>query len=392
MNIFVLPAWYPQNEQDVNGCFVREQAQALAKQGHCVTVLHIEPLSFTRMLRGKMHTKRVWQDGDVRTIFHQTVIPVPGKFASLQDVYLSRLFYRILKEQVEEDVQNGLGAPDVLHGHVSHSCAYYGLLAAEELKLPYVVTEHYSGLLLGTATEREYERVYQTMEKSDAFIFVGTNFQRCLTKRLGVRKKTYVVPNLLDVLACSRERKEKNENFTFLVACHLTKNKSVDHIIRAFHQAFSPEETVRLTIAGDGAERAALETLVQQLGEQKRVTFLGRYEREQVGEIFSSADAFVLTSKVETFGIVYLEAMANGLACIGTKGQGAEDIITKETGIKVEYGNQDELVAALRTLVENRAQYDPDRLKEICVERFSEESVCRQIEDVYRQIGVEEDI
>ena len=45
MNIYIIPAWYPQNQGDITASFFREQAHALSQRGHNVTVIHIEPLS-----------------------------------------------------------------------------------------------------------------------------------------------------------------------------------------------------------------------------------------------------------------------------------------------------------------------------------------------------------
>jgi glycosyltransferase involved in cell wall biosynthesis len=154
MKLFIIPAWYPQNKDDITASFFREQAHALADNGHDVTVIHIEPVSFSKLLRQPKHDIRLWQDGNVRTIFHKVIVPIPGKFADAQDKYISKLFYKIIQDQIEKDKAEGLSGPDILHAHVSHSCAYYCLYAKEKLNIPLVVTEHYSGLLLGTANER----------------------------------------------------------------------------------------------------------------------------------------------------------------------------------------------------------------------------------------------
>lgn len=98
-------------------------------------------------------------------------------------------FYNIVEKQIQEDKANGLGAPNVIHSHVSHSCAFYCISASKKLGIPLVVTEHYSGLVLGTASEKEYERVSYTINNSDAFIFVGSRFQDYLCTRLGIKKK-----------------------------------------------------------------------------------------------------------------------------------------------------------------------------------------------------------
>ena len=131
MKLFIIPAWYPQNKDDITASFFREQAHALADSGHDVTVIHIEPVSFSRFLRQPKHDIRLWQDGNVRTVFHKVIIPIPGKFTDAQEKYISKLFYKIIQDQIEKDKAEGLSPPDILHAHVSHSCAYYCLYAKE---------------------------------------------------------------------------------------------------------------------------------------------------------------------------------------------------------------------------------------------------------------------
>lgn len=385
MNIYIIPAWYPQNDADITASFFREQAHALAQYGHKVTVIHIEPLSVTGVFSKKWHSQRVWQDGDVRTIFHKVIVPIPAKLGKVQDKYISNLFYRIIHKQIDEDIKNGLTGPDVIHAHVSHSCAYYCVEPAKRLKLPLVVTEHYSGLVLGSATPKEYEKVAYTINNSDAFIFVGSNFQKFLCNKLGIEKETYVISNMIDT-SMYELCDTKNDVFTFLSACHLKENKSVDLVVRAFHKAFNKDETVTLVIAGDGDEYDNLSGLITELSEEDRITMFGRYTREQSKELFSSADTFVLTSKVETFGIVYIEALASGVPCIGTKGQGADDIINGLNGFTVEYGNIDELAQAMRYLYANRSKYNATDIRRDCIDRFSKPNICKDIEAVYEKV------
>lgn len=386
MNIYIVPAWYPQNNEDITASFFREQAKALADRGHNVTVIHIEPLSVTRVLSKPWHYRSVWQDGKVRTVFHKVIVPVIAKFSKLQDKYISNLFYKIIKQQIDEDNAQGIAAPDLIHAHVSHSCAYYCVYGAKKLNIPLVVTEHYSGLVLGVASEKEYERVVYTINNCDEFIFVGSRFRDYMCNRLGIKRDTKVICNMIDTDSYGIKREEDNEVFTFLTACHLKTHKSVDLVVKAFNQAFDKDAPVKLVIAGSGDEYDNLKDLIETLDEKDRITMLGRYTREQSKELFSNADAFVLTSEVEPFGIVYIESLASGVPCIGTKGQGADDIIDDSNGFTVEYGNIDELAARMKELFENRQLYNRESIRQVCIDKFDKSSICKQIEQIYETV------
>lgn len=384
MRVYIIPAWYPKDANDNVASFFREQAHALVKKGIDVTVIHIEPISVTRIGKQPLHEMRAWQDGSIRTYFHKLIIPIPSKVGYLQDRCISKAFHRIIECHLKDDINSGFGRPDILHAHVSHSCGYYCLEASRKLQIPLVITEHYSGLLTGEASKADFKRVKNSIEGSDAFIFVGSRFQSAVCSKLNIRNETYVIPNMIAVPKEGSVRSERGNDdaFRFLTACRLGKNKSVHLVIRALHKAFTAGEAVELEIAGDGKELDYLKGLAGDLGESERVRFSGRYLRNEWPTVFGRADAFVLTSEYETFGVVYIEAMMCGLPCIGTNGQGADDIISDDSGLLVNYGDVDELALAMRTIYKNH-RYSRSVIRKRAIVMFSEEKVANQLIGIY---------
>ena len=143
---------------------------------------------------------------------------------------------------------------------------------------------------------------------------------------------------------------------------------------------------IKLIVAGGGDEYENLERIIKDLGETDRISLYGRYTREESRELFSQADAFVLTSQVETFGIVYIEALASGLPCIGTKGQGADDIINDDNGYLVEYGDIVLLANCMKQLYENYSHYDHESIRANCKMRFDKKAVSETITQVYKKL------
>ncbi len=113
---------------------------------------------------------------------------------------------------------------------------------------------------------------------------------------------------------------------------------------------------LRLTLIGDGPERAGLETLSRNLGLQEQVTFAGARTQAEVAGTLKSADLFVLPSFAEGVPVVLMEAMASGLPVITTRIAGIPELV--EDGVSghlVPPGNQDELTKSIRVLLA-----DPD--------------------------------
>lgn len=100
-----------------------------------------------------------------------------------------------------------------------------------------------------------------------------------------------------------------------LTVCRLSFEKNIDTLIKAFNKIST--ENVVLIIVGKGDQKKYLESQVKKLNLTKNIIFTG--ERKDIERFYSIADLFVLASIYEGFGLVYLEAMASGVPCIGSK-------------------------------------------------------------------------
>lgn len=134
-----------------------------------------------------------------------------------------------------------------------------------------------------------------------------------------------------------------------LFAGRLIPRKGADRLIEAVREL--SDGRVTLEIAGDGPERDALEQLAAECGIAERTVFWGRLSRGEVLERMKRADIFCLPSREETFGLVYLEAMACGCVVIGTRGEGIDGVIRDgENGFLAEPDEPAELTAVLRRI------------------------------------------
>jgi glycosyltransferase involved in cell wall biosynthesis len=112
-----------------------------------------------------------------------------------------------------------------------------------------------------------------------------------------------------------------------LVVGNLLPSKGHDLVLRAIDhlKPFFPQ--LRCNIIGEGPDRARLETLVRASGIGEQVQFLGRRSRSEVAEAMRRCSVFVLPSRYEGLGCVYLEAMSCGKPVIGCRGQGIDEVI-----------------------------------------------------------------
>lgn len=129
----------------------------------------------------------------------------------------------------------------------------------------------------------------------------------------------------------------------------LIPRKYPDVVIKAAKKAL--ENFVDIRIVGDGAMQKNLIHLINKLEFRRNVHLLGRMERNAIIENLDMSDIFVMISRNEVFGLVYLEAMARKCIVIASKGEGMEGIIKNGVnGFLCEAGNEKELVQIIRQI------------------------------------------
>ncbi|MEO8680835.1 MAG: glycosyltransferase [Vicinamibacterales bacterium] len=134
----------------------------------------------------------------------------------------------------------------------------------------------------------------------------------------------------------------------------LVGHKGQRHLVDAMPLVMREVADAHLVIFGEGELRAPLEKQVKHLSLEKRVLLPGF--REDVLALVKSADLFVMSSVTEGLGSAVLDAMAMGLAVVGTRAGGIpEAVIDTETGLLVEPGVAEPLAAAIVRLLRNPA-------------------------------------
>lgn len=142
--------------------------------------------------------------------------------------------------------------------------------------------------------------------------------------------------------------------------------KGFDVLIKVLPRIVKGDNDLVCVIVGEGDDRGRLETLARGLNIQEHVLFLGKVEREELPSIYRMADLFVLPSKKEGFGIVFLEALASGVPVIAGNQDGSVDaLLDGELGQLIDPDSEEELICAISDSLKRAPK--PDFKK---VERF----------------------
>ena len=125
----------------------------------------------------------------------------------------------------------------------------------------------------------------------------------------------------------------------------LVPYKCADVVIEAISKLESSlQNRVKLTIVGEGSEKASLEKMVQDLHLGDQVKFTGWIPQQETVNYYREADVFCFPSIREFGGAVVMEAMACGLPCIVVDYGGIGEYVTEEAGFKIEPRSREYLV------------------------------------------------
>lgn len=250
------------------------------------------------------------------------------------------------------------------------------LVAGLGLDLPIIACEH---------TDPRYHKIgpiwaglrYLIYRRAVAVV-VLTNALRGWAQRLVSAEAVRVIPNPVAVSAekCQDNHDHGHREGTIAAMGRLGPEKGFDILLRAFAQVARKRCEWSLIILGEGRERRALETLIEELGIKDRVTMPGRVQ--DPFQILRGLDMFVLSSRYEGFPMALVEAMACGLAVISTDfPSGVRDIVRDGTdAVVVPPDDVDALAAAMDRLMASPAERNRLRTHAVEVgERFGIEKV-----------------
>jgi len=239
-----------------------------------------------------------------------------------------------------------------VHAHFANHPATAAWVVHRLTGIPYSFTAHANDLFAGPALLEEKVR-------DASFVAVISDYNRAyLGTRLGNAAPVEVVHCGVDVEQLPFRPRLRLERL--LCIGRFVETKGHVDLLEAFAALSRDHPELRLDLVGDGPDRGKLEQLSRSLGLADRVSFLGVLPSARVREEITAADAFVLAAKPHPSGrmdgipVALMEAMASGAPTVSTRLSGIPELlIDGVTGLLVEPGRPEELVAALRRLVED---------------------------------------
>ncbi|MDX1585896.1 MAG: N-acetyl-alpha-D-glucosaminyl L-malate synthase BshA [Balneolaceae bacterium] len=287
---------------------------------------------------------------------------------------------------------------DVLHVHYAIPHATSAFLAKQILgekaaDIPIITTLHGTDITL-VGSDASYKSVVDfSINQSDGVTAVSEYLKEETYKRFDIQKDIEVIPNFIDL---DRFKKSNKSHFKKAICpegekivvhvSNFREVKRVPEVISVFDQILKNDIKAKLLLVGDGPDRQRAERRCRELGMCNEVRFLGK--QENVEEILSIADLFLIPSGSETFGLAALEAMSCSVPVISSNIGGLPEVnIHGETGYLCDL---DDIECMARHAVD--ILKDDEHHEELAkkarkqAERFEMSKIVTRYEDYYKKI------
>ena len=354
MNILLISNLYPEPSEygiSPDTKAVHYFALEWTKKGYSVLVLHPYFNSVRKINRLFHYSHRIKEYiiDDIHVIFGESQILIPYKNASTkyQQIHLAHRF----QEYIEEHYPDFIPDRVVVHFPVIspffnsfflNKNNSYGTLHGIDISTLSNLTKRKRGEIVAYLND-VYKEVYyrsKVLSVQGTFYGIKTTVNNLVLSGID----DGLIAPLSDII---KKLSAPRDILSLIYAGKINKQKRLDSIIYALARLKDAFD-FSFTLVGDGPELDNLKRLSEELGVSNKIIFVGRKNRTEVSSYMSMSSVFLMLSKVETFGLVYLEAMGQGCLTIGSKGEGIDGIIMNGiNGFLCTPGNIDEICEVL---------------------------------------------
>ena len=301
------------------------------------------------------------------------------------------LFTKIVfsrKRRIMQDLYAPLfrkNKPDLIHAHTLFSDGSLANYYYKANGIPFIVAFR--------STDVEYFLKYkpwlkkygkQIVENAKYIVFISPSLKRKFQGIYGdaFEGKSLIIPNGINPSFFATEELSKKNPHTPLELLYVgsfLKRKNVPALIKLVK-----DYPARLTIVGKGGNEE--KRVLQLIRNSNKINYLGHIgDPSRLAEVYRQADIFIMASKGETFGLVYVEAMSQGLPLIYSLSTGIDGFFDQGTvGYGVSPGSVPEMKAALEKVVANYQE-----ISNICINKAKQlnwTNIAESYFEIYRSV------
>ena len=288
---------------------------------------------------------------------------------------------------------------DVIHGNAEEACGIGNI--AGRIKAAYVFTSHApniptTGMLQGMAQPIRFLKsintylLRQAMDEADRIVAFSQFSRELIINGLGnsCANRVEVIPPGIES-SWFEVARNKVMPAQLLFWGRVEEEKGLTELFVALNTVAKKFPNVRLTLIGEGNRLQEYKSLVTDLGLSNRVEFTGWLNNQEIQTLAAKCSIGIFPSRIESFGLSVVEAMATGLPVIAARGGAVpENIKDGVTGTLVPVNNSDALAEAINKALTN-PQYSETMAiaaKSAVKKKFSWDRAADSMIEIYKNL------
>lgn len=357
--------------------YMKEISERLVREGYSVTVFTTDAWDLEHLWkRGKRSIKNYREILNGVEIERFRAVKLPFHLIIMRLLYQLPFLFTKTLFSLPSPVVPGMWKRLFLTNHFKfdvvhiasfpyNSLIYMGILFAKRHNLPLVITPLlHLGECKNDKVNRYYTRGFQIklLQKCDKII-VQTAIERGYLKNSGIDEDKICLVgqgvNLKDIQGGDAERFRKRFDVVEKKIVFHVSTKSYDkgtfHLIEAMKEIWKEDEDIKLVLAGPPMDEFNKYFSTETAFVKNKCLVLDYIIGEDKKDLFAAGDIFVLPSRTDSFGAVFLEAWVNRKPVIGARAGGVAEVINhNEDGYLVKFGDVSELAAYIKLLLQDK--------------------------------------
>lgn len=378
MNILFLASWYPNKLDTQNGNFIQQHARAVSKVCN-VYVLH----AVSRIQE---------QDFIIENNLNENVLEVVVYYKRRKSSFLNLIKKKNIQKQAYQrgykEILKQVKQIDLVHLNVIFTAGLFALYLKRKYKIPFVITEHWTGFLKINPLKINFLEAYyiKKIAKNASYICpVSIDLKNALID-FGIQGKFKVIPNVVNTEHFFLNTKNNTSQIKILHVSSLkNEHKNIFGILNVIKIASENRHDFKLTIIGDGDIKPILSYIKKIKLDNEFIEVRDKQPLAIIAKEMQDHDFFLLFSNYENLPCVIAESLVSGLPVLSSNVGGISEMINDKNGILVEPLNEEQLLRGLNYMLENLHAYSRKAIASEAAKKYNYGTVSKQFLSIYNK-------
>lgn len=333
---------------------------------------------------------------EIGKYYNENLKNIDYKYSHILNKTDRLLYFKKIRKVENNVLQNYvMDNYSMIHAHFLFSDGGVAYNLYKKFKIPYVVAVRNTDINFFFKYFIHLRKfALEILSNADQIVFLSPKYKEFLLEnyvpieqRDVLKKKMVVIPNGVNEFWLTEGGVSKNidSSIRFLYIGDFTKNKNIQFTIKALKKLKGENLNLQFDIVGSGGKyEEKIKLLIKE--NESWINYHGRiHDLEKLKSIYNSSHIFVMPSKTETFGVVYIEALSQGLPVIYTEGQGIDGFYPDgEIGYGVKYDDLEDFILKIRLIIKRYSEMSYMSIQKS--KNFSWDKISDRYIEIYHQI------